>query len=207
MQYHYQIHSESNAYKGFFRIRRYEVSYESFRGGMCETVVRECMGGGYVVSALPYDPQRQEIVLVEQFRIGATIAGERPWQYEIVAGFVDVDDVSPEESMQRELEEEIGTRAQHLEHLFTYLGSPGGSAGRTHLYLAEIDSSQIATYSGLEEEGEDIAVHRLSYEETLCWLFAGKLNNSNTLLALQAFLLRHPQLQKQWADNHEKAAP
>ena len=175
-------------------MRRYQVAYESFRGGMLENIERECLGGTHhVVAALPYDPEREELILVEQFRIGAMVAGANPWQYEIVAGFMDADDPSPEASIQRELEEEIGTRARRLEPLMNYFGSPGGSAGRTHLYLAEIDSSRVIPYTGLLEEGEDIAVHRLPYQTALAWLAQGKLDNANTLLALQAFLLRYPQ--------------
>ena len=205
MNYQHHTHHSEETYRHFFRVRRYTVSYESFRGGMIENVERECLGGTHhVVAALPYDPVREELILVEQYRIGAMVAGANPWQYEIVAGFMDADDTSPEESIQRELTEEIGTPARHLEHLCTYFGSPGGSAGRTHLYLAEIDSSQITPYTGLLDEGEDIAVHRLSYRTALEWLAQGKLDNANTLLAMQAFLLRHPQLATQ---QHEATTP
>ena len=198
MDYHYHIHHSEETYRHFFRIRRYRVDYESFRGGTIENMERECLGGAHhVVAALPYDPERQEIILVEQFRIGAMVAGANPWQYEIVAGFTDADDPTPEDSIQRELEEEIGTRARRLEPLMNYLGSPGGSAGRTHLYLAEIDSSQTKPHTGIATEGEDIAVHRLPYHTALQWLAQGKLDNANTLIAMQAFLLRHPHLQTQ----------
>ena len=195
MDYRYRVENDTETYRGFFRVRRYAVAYERYRGGMGELVERECLGraGSAVVAALPYDPERGELIFVEQFRIGAMVAGVNPWQREIVAGFMDADDPSPEASIQRELEEEIGTRARRLEHLYTYLGSPGGSAGRTHLYLAEIDSSQITPYTGLLDEGEDIAVHSLPYTTALDWLAQGKLDNANTLIAMQAFLLRHPQ--------------
>ena len=125
MNYRYHIQHSEETYHHFFRVRRYQVAYESFRGGMLENIERECLGGGHhVVAALPYDPVREKIILVEQFRIGAMVAGENPWQYEIVAGFMDADDPSPEASIQRELEEEIGTRALRLEPLMNYLGSP-----------------------------------------------------------------------------------
>ena len=118
MNYRYHIQHSEETYHHFFRVRRYQVAYESFRGGMLENIERECLGGGHhVVAALPYDPVREKIILVEQFRIGAMVAGENPWQYEIVAGFMDADDPSPEASIQRELEEEIGTRALRLEPL------------------------------------------------------------------------------------------
>jgi len=116
MDYRYHIQHSEETYQHFFRVRRYQVAYESFRGGMLENIERECLGGTHhVVAALPYDPEREELILVEQFRIGAMVAGANPWQYEIVAGFMDADDPSPEASIQRELEEEIGTRARRLE--------------------------------------------------------------------------------------------
>ena len=199
MDYRYRVDNDTETYCGFFRVRRYTVAYERYRGGMTCPLERECLGraGSAVVAALPHDPEREELVFVEQFRIGAMVAGVTPWQTEIVAGFMDEKDTTPEAAMQRELEEEIGTRARRLEHLMSYFGSPGGSAGRVHLYLAEIDSSQTVTYSGIAAEGEDIAVHRLSYREALDWLATGKLDNANTLLAMQAFLLRHPHLAAQ----------
>ena len=123
MNYQHHTHHSEETYRHFFRVRRYTVSYESFRGGMIENVERECLGGTHhVVAALPYDPVREELILVEQYRIGAIVAGANPWQYEIVAGFMDAGDTSPEESIQRELTEEIGTPARHLEHLCTYFG-------------------------------------------------------------------------------------
>ena len=199
MDYRYRVENDTETYRGFFRVRRYTVAYERYRGGMGEPVERECLGraGSAVVAALPYDPERGELIFVEQFRIGAMVAGFNPWQREIVAGFMDEKDTTPEAAIQRELEEEIGTRARRLEYIAGYFGSPGGSAGRVHLYLAAIDSSQTVAYSGIAAEGEDIAVHRLSYREALDWLAAGKLDNANTLIAMQAFLLRHPHLAAQ----------
>lgn len=196
MQYQYQILQSEEVYRGFFRVIRYQVCYEQFQGGISIPLERECLGtGNFVVTALPYDPVKKEFIFVEQFRIGAMAAGKHPWQWELVAGFMDKAEENAEESIRRELFEETGLTTCRLQHVMTYLGSPGGSAGQTHLFFAEVDADKALTHTGLSEEGEDILVHRVSYQKALQMLSEGKLNNANTLLALQAFLLQNPKLQ------------
>jgi len=46
MNYRYHIQHSEETYHHFFRVRRYQVAYESFRGGMLENIERECLGGG-----------------------------------------------------------------------------------------------------------------------------------------------------------------
>ncbi|UJF24723.1 NUDIX domain-containing protein [Suttonella sp. R2A3] len=191
MDYQFRVLEEKEVYRGFFKLRRYQIDFELFPGGLSGAVMRECSGStGFVVAALPYDPQREEFVFVEQFRIGAMVAGHHPWQLEIVAGFMDKPGETPEECLQRELNEEIGTTAQSLTHVSTYFTSPGGSPAQTHFYFAEVDASQCATYTGLLEEGEDILVHRVPYRTAYRWLRDGQVKNATMMLALQAFLLQ-----------------
>lgn len=192
MNYRFRVLDKQQAYRGFFKLDRYQVDFELFRGGMSGAVMRECSAtSGFVVAGLPYDPLRECFVLIEQFRIGAMVAGEHPWQLEIVAGFMDVPGESADDCMQRELEEEIGTRARALHHVQTYFPSPGGSAGQTHLYFAEVDSAQVARHTGLLEEGEDILVHCVPYTAVFEQLAQGEVKNATMLLALQAFYIRY----------------
>lgn len=192
MNYQYHVLGEQEVYRGFFKIRRFTLDIEYFDGTRSGALVRECSGvAGFVVAVLPYDPVRQEIVLVEQFRIGAMVAGAHPWQLEVVAGFMDKAEETAAQCVARELYEEIGTTAKRLEYVQTYFGSPGGSAGQTHLFFAEIDAETVAPFTGLREEGEDIRVLRFSYQEIFKRLQEGKLNNSTLLLAVQAFYLRY----------------
>lgn len=190
MNYHYHIVDEKKVYTGFFQITRYTVNIEYYTGEFSGPVVRECLGkSGYVVAALCIDSQKQEFVLIEQFRIGAMAAGVHPWQTEIVAGFVDKEGESPEEAMQRELEEEIGTRADKLTKVAQYFPNPGGSGGRTILYFAEVDADKTKTLTGLHDEGEDIRVIRQPISATIADYYAGKIENATMLLAIQAYLI------------------
>ncbi len=191
MQYQFRVLNEQEVYRGFFKIKRYELNFELFRGGFSDTVVRECStAANYSVVALPYDPVLQEFVLVEQFRIGAMVAGEAPWRQEVVAGFMDKPGESPEECVQRELLEEIGTSAKVLEKVNTYFGSPGGSAARAHLFFAQIDATKVVQHTGLLSEGEDILVHRVPYDEVFRRLVQGEIDNATMILAVQSFILQ-----------------
>ena len=190
MQYQFKVLKEEDVYRGFFKLRRYEVDFELFRGGYSGPVMRGCSAtSGFVVVALPYDPKREEFLLIEQFRIGAMVAGHHPWQLEAVAGFMDKPGETPDECMQRELQEEVGLHAKELEYNDTYFGSPGGSAGQTHFYFARVDTEAAARYTGLLDEGEDILVHRIPYDTAFNWLLTGEIKNATLILALQAFLL------------------
>lgn len=192
MDYRFRVLDKQQAYRGFFKLDRYQVDFELFRGGMSGAVMRECSAtSGFVVAGLAFDPARECFVFIEQFRIGAMVAGDNPWQLEIVAGFMDIPGESADDCMQRELEEEIGTRARALHPVQTYFPSPGGSAGQTHLYFAEVDASQTTRHTGLLEEGEDILVHCIPYETAFRWLMQGEIRNATMLVALQAFYIRH----------------
>lgn len=194
MKYNYQILGEERIYRGFFKVDKYRLNIEYFEGGTSGEIIRECLGkGGYVASALAYDPKKRQIILIEQFRIGAMVAGINPWQLELVAGFVEQGETA-ESTIKRELEEEIGASQAKITRICEYFGSPGGSAGRIVLFFAEVDSDKIAEFTGLHEEGEDIKVHKFSYEEVFASINNPqnphcRIDNANTLMAVQYFYM------------------
>ncbi|HTT80308.1 MAG TPA: NUDIX domain-containing protein, partial [Stellaceae bacterium] len=65
-----------------FRQRRFD-------GGWSGERVFDIVRRGAAASVLLYDPERDAVVLVEQFRLAALYAGRSPWQIEAVAGLVD----------------------------------------------------------------------------------------------------------------------
>lgn len=186
----YKIIEKEVAYRGFAKIDRYHVQFEYYQGGMSPVVMRECNQGRGSVAALAYDPVAQVFAFVEQFRIGALVAGENPWHLEIVAGLMDKEGENPDLCITRELEEELGTAPQKLTLLHHYLASPGGSGGKVWIYLAEIDSHQLKAYTGLVEEGEDIRVVVIPEAELPKRFAAGELNNAMAIIAIQAYYLQ-----------------
>ena len=109
-----ELIERTTAFEGYFRIDRYELHHQLFAGGMSDPLTREVYERGHAAAVLPYDPQRDAVVLIEQFRIGAYAAGREPWLIEIVAGIVEAGETSSDVA-QRELHEEAGLSAAALE--------------------------------------------------------------------------------------------
>ena len=85
MNYGWEVLDKSICHDGFFRLERYRLRHELFAGGWSGELVRELLVRGHAVAVLLYDPIRDQVVLVEQFRIGALASGEHPWMLEVVA--------------------------------------------------------------------------------------------------------------------------
>ena len=77
------------AYQGFFRMENYRLRHRLYGGEMSPVIVRELFERGHAVAVLPYDPRHDEVVLLEQFRIGALEAPGGPWLVEIIAGMIE----------------------------------------------------------------------------------------------------------------------
>jgi ADP-ribose pyrophosphatase len=133
---------------------------------------------------LPYDPRTDELVVLEQFRVGAMNNQQGPWLFEFVAGMFDADE-SAEEVATRELYEEAGLRTQRLQKAFSYYSSPGGTNERLTIYIAEVDASQASDFGGLAEEHEDIRVTKLPFEQAITMLEQGQFNNAASVIGLQ----------------------
>ena len=73
---------------------------------------------------LPYDPRRDEVVLIRQFRAGAYVAGRHPWTWEIVAGIIEEDE-TPEELVRREAVEEAALEISEVIPIHDVMLSPG----------------------------------------------------------------------------------
>ncbi len=191
MNYEYELTLDGSCYEGFFNLYKYSVTYERFNGKKFENVYRECSKKNDVVSALVYDPKLKEIILIEQFRVGAAVRGENPWVLEVVAGFMDKKNEDKKNTIIREIEEEIGCKSLTVKEIHSFQSSPGGSASRNHLFLVTVDANTTLKYSGLEEEHEDIKVHRFGYEKVREMLDNKTIDNATTILALQYFFMNN----------------
>jgi ADP-ribose pyrophosphatase len=183
-------------YQGFFRLESYQLRYDRFAGGS-NTVIREIFERGDAVAVLPYDPLRDEIVLVEQFRPGAVRHPGSPWLLELVAGMLDKEQ-TPEQTASREALEEAGCELTDLFAVHRYLVSPGGTTEATTLFVGRTDTAGLGGLHGLQDEHEDIKVHVLTVERALELLTAGKIENAATIIGLQWLALNRVALRKRW---------
>ncbi len=184
-------------FDGYFQIHRYRLKFSLHEGGMSNIVDREVFERGQVAAVLPVDPQRDRVVLIEQFRIGPYAAGWDPWLLEGVAGIIE-DGESPEEVAIREAREEAGCEITELVPMLHYLSSPGACTETVALFCGRVDASGAGGVHGLDEENEDIRVVVYGIEEALDMLRAGKIVNGKTIIALQWLALNYPQLKKRW---------
>jgi len=147
---------------------------------------------------LPYDPQRDEVVLIEQFRVGAMGKSASPWLLELVAGLIDTDE-QPEQVALREAVEEANLALTALWPITQYFPSPGGSDERVYLYLGRCNSLGAGGVHGLAEEGEDIRVHVLSLDAALDAVKDGRINNAASIIALQWLALNRAEVRGLWS--------
>ena len=137
-----------------------------------------------------YDPEHEAVVLIEQFRLPALIAGCSPWQIEAVAGLIDSVE-TPETVAIRETQEEAGLGLiGDLIPIQRYMPSNGGSDESVWLYCGRVDSTVAAGIYGLADEHEDIRVVVKSLAEIETLLDCGAIESGHTLIGLY-WLLRH----------------
>jgi ADP-ribose pyrophosphatase len=189
-------------YEGYFSANRYTLKHQTFAGGWTPPILREVFERGHAVGILPYDPKADRVVLIEQFRAGAMIAGWRPWLIEIAAGIIEPGE-TPAEVAFRETAEETGLAVQRLEFIAHVLCTPGGSTETIALFCGEVDASAAPTQAGLAHENEDIRVFSLSADEAVGLLSAGVIDNASTLMTLQWFALNRARLRALWLDGKE----
>jgi nudix-type nucleoside diphosphatase, YffH/AdpP family len=185
-------------YEGFFRLERYRLRHTLFDGGWSAAQERELLVRGRVVAVLPYDPELDRIVLIEQFRIGALRTLGEPWLIEIVAGIVEEGE-TPDQVARRETWEEAGCKVHELLPIFEYLLNPGISSEWVHFYCARVNAVKAGGIHGLAEEGEDIKVHLVPVDEALALLHAGKINSALPIIALQWLALHRAELRARWS--------
>ncbi len=180
-------------YRGFFKVERFSLRHRLFAGGWGPKLQRELFVRGEAVAAVLYDPRRDLIGMVEQFRIGALAAGEPPWCKEVVAGMTEQGE-EPEQVIVRELQEEAGVVPERLEYICNYLSSPGGSDEKLHLYCALADLTEVGGIHGLEQEGEDIRVEVLAAQQVFDAMLGGEYNNAASIICLQWLMLNRQRL-------------
>ncbi|ODP98391.1 MULTISPECIES: ADP-ribose diphosphatase [Salinivibrio] len=197
------IEDISPLYQGFFSIQRYQFRHRLFEGGWSGSVVRELFERGHAVAVLPYDPVRDEVVMLEQIRVGAMAAGATPWQLEIVAGMIDKDQ-SPEQVAHREAREEAGLLLHQMERVTRYLSSSGGCSEQLDVFVAIVDASEAEGVHGLDSENEDILVHRLSRQHAYQKVVDGEIENAASIIALQWLELNASRLRQSYNEQNSK---
>ena len=194
----WELLGRDTPFRGFFRLDRVTLRHRLYWGGWSASMTRELFMRHQAVAVLPYDPGRQEVLLVEQFRVGALERAGSPWCLELIAGIADRAEEPLEELARREAREEAGLDLGAMTPLYDYMASPGGSDERLKLFVAHADLFGVGGIHGKPEENEDIRVVSAGLDEVNELMREGWVDNAPALIALQWLLLHHDRLEQQW---------
>ncbi len=172
-------------YARFFAIEEYDLRFRRFDGTMHDQVSRAAFLSGDAVTVLPYDPVRDRVLLIEQFRVGAFARGDdQPWLLEAIAGRIDAGE-TPEEAARREAVEEAGLDLGELVHVANYYPTPGAKAEYLYTFVAPVDlPDTVSGTFGLADEAEDIRVHLIGFDQAMDLVATGEINNGPLLITL-----------------------
>lgn len=196
------IVSDTRVWNGRFPLDVVRFRHRRFDGEESGEKTWEVWRRGRAAAVLPYDPIADVVVLIEQFRLPALVAGLNPVLVELPAGLCD-DGESPETTARRETREEMGLEVGALRPIANVLLTPGGADETCALYAGRIeappaDADGIAGHAGMVDEHEDIRVRVWPADRAIAAALAGEITNSVTMIGLLWLAIERPGLRKEW---------
>ena len=198
---HALSHAKRVVYKGFFSVEEHDLSYRKFNNQQSSILTRSALISSDAVIVLPYDPVNDRILLIEQFRSGPYVKGDKnPWVLEPIAGLIDEGE-TPESAGIREAQEEAHLEIKRLELVARSYPSPGISTEFFHQYIGIVellDSSNLI--AGLSSENEDIRSHIFKYEQFFEMIESGKVKVGPLILLGLWLSKNRNRLRKKYSD-------
>lgn len=172
---------------GIYRYERYLVTLDG------TDIERDCVRIGRVVVIVPVDLERDEVVLIRQFRLGAHLALGRGDMVEVPAGRVERgEDVA--DAARRECLEEIGIAPDKLIPIFEVMPSAGSSDEHMFFFLAIVDAAKVPDRAGAAHEQEDTRPLRVPVGRALEAAAGSGMHYGAALLGLQWLALNRARL-------------
>jgi len=161
-----------------------KMTYEQLRrDGSWQEQQREVYDSASGAAVMLYNRERRTVILTRQFRIGARLNGSDGFLLEATAGVLD--DAPPAERAKAEACEETGYQIERLDPVMELFVSPGSMTERIHLFVAEYDpAKRCGPGGGKPEEGEDIEVIEMDFDDALALIDTGGINDVKTVLLL-----------------------
>jgi nudix-type nucleoside diphosphatase (YffH/AdpP family) len=145
---------------------------------------RETYDRGNGATILLYSLARRTVILTRQFRFPAFVNGHPGLLIEAPAGLLD--EAAADERIKAETEEETGYRVGEVRKVFELYMSPGSVTEKLYFFVAEYDpASKVHAGGGVAEEGEDIEVLELPFEEAVRMVETAEIADGKTVLLLQ----------------------
>ena len=178
------LDSLSRPYAHFFALEDLVVRHTRFDGTDSGPLERAIFVAPDAATVLPYDPVTDQVLLIEQFRVGAFGRGDpQPWTLEAIAGRIDPGETASQAAI-REAHEEAGLTLTDLIPIGGYYCSPGAKTEFLHSFIGLADLSKERTgVGGLAAENEDIRSHIISFDELMALVDSGEAANSPLLVS------------------------
>ncbi|WCR12576.1 NUDIX domain-containing protein [Paracoccus stylophorae] len=185
-----RLHGRQEPYSGYFAVDVWKMSHRTHAGGFTPTVRREGFVMGDAVVVLPWDPVRDRLLVIEQFRVGPAFRRDpRPWLLEAIAGRIDAGE-GIEDAARREAQEEAGLKLGRLFPAIHHYPTPGAVTEYLYLYVGIADLPDgSAGVHGLETETEDIRGHLVGRADLVRMVLDGQITNGP--LAMLVLWLEH----------------
>lgn len=188
------IIEEKNIYKNHLNIQKVRFTYTRHNHEQSQPLDWDIAHKQFAATVLPYDPKTDEIVLIEQVRLAAYLAGLPPHTLEAPAGVIDVG-VDPLDTAIKELQEETGLTASKLIPITKTLTCPGALTELVHIYCGLIDAGDIHEgIFGVEAENEEIRVIKFKREDAFKMIETGEITAAPAIIALQWLMLNYQNL-------------
>ncbi len=174
----WRCEARAEPYAQFFSVEEWSLSHRLHDGGWSAPLRRAGFVMGDAVVVLPWDPVRDRVLLIDQFRVAPAMRGDtQPWLLEAVAGRIDTGE-TPEIAARREAMEEARLPLGQLFPAVHHYPSPGAVGEFLYLYVAEADLPDDAGgVHGLDSEAEDIRSHLMPRADLARLLMAGQISN------------------------------
>jgi ADP-ribose pyrophosphatase len=193
----FRVLSRERVHDGFYQLDVLTLIHERFAGGWTGPLRRELFVQRPACAVLPYDPEQDLVVLVEQFRTGCIDQAGEPWLIEAAAGLVEEGETASDVAA-REVREETGLEIGRLDFVCRYLASPGGTSEEVDVFVAEIHASKAGGTFGVAHENEDIRTHAIPAQLAFAMVADGRITAANSVIPLLWLQLHRDRLRNEW---------
>ena len=186
-------------YAHFFGVQVDDLRFRRFDGSLGPLVRRAGFVMSDAITLLPYDPARDCVMVIEQFRYGPYLRGDANcWVLEPIAGRIDPGE-SPEACALREAQEEaaLDLSADALIPIGNSYPSPGAVSEFLFGFVGLCDLPKTREgVAGLAFEAEDIRSHILPLDDLMALIAQGEVQNGPLIQSTYWLALHRAELRK-----------
>lgn len=188
-----EVSGRETLFRGYGTLYELTYRHRRFDRSWSPVLSRELYDPGDSVIVLPVDPDRAEVLLIEQLRPAPLLRGDPPVMLECVAGRGEKGE-TPEASAIRECREEAGQDLTRAQIILQCYPTPGAVAERFTFVLGRTETAHAGGLHGADHEQEDIRAFAAPLDTLPEALAAGAFANAPTVIAMQWLTLNRDRL-------------